>query len=168
MEIFDGARFEKSGALPIMMFAVDGKGAPREMSGRPFLSFSAGIWQPSGEIRAVDRYRPDRWYRVAVERDRGRFTLEITGDFRHGGERVYRASIEARASCVFHYNRTPEELDPRCVDEASPPWLGPGSPGWPAASAYPDWFFFGDPHDNFYTGSAHYDDLRLEVPDDAP
>lgn len=167
MEIWDGARFEKSGAFPIMMFAVDGKGEPSDGAGRPFISYSAGALQPSGEIRAVDRYRPDRWYRVTVERDRGQFTMEIAGDFRHGGERVYRARIDAKERCVFHYNRTPEELDPRCVDNTSPASLGPGFPGWPAGSAYPDWFFFGDPHENFYTGSVHYDDVRLEVPEEA-
>jgi hypothetical protein len=168
MEIWDGSRFEKSGALPIMMFAVDGKGPSREISGHPFFSFAAGAFQRSGEVRAVDRYRPDRWYRVSIERDRGRFTMEIAGDFRHGGERAYRASLDPRGRCVFHYNRTPGELDPRCVDEASPPSLGPGFPGWPRGSAYPDWFFFGDPHENYYTGHACYDDVRLEVPAEGP
>jgi hypothetical protein len=164
MEIFDGERFVKSGASPIMMFALDGAGPDHVRNGRPFLSYSAGAWQPSGEIRAVDAYRPDRWYRVTIERDGGRFTMEIAGDFRHGGERTYRASIDAASRCVFHYNRTPAELDPRCVDETSLPDLGEGFQGWPRGSAYPDWFFFGDPHENFYTGQVFYDDVRLEVP----
>jgi hypothetical protein len=164
MEIFDGQRFVKSGASPIMMFALDGRGPDKARSGRPFLSYSAGVWQPSGEIRAVDAYRPDRWYEVSIERDRRCFTLEIAGDFRHGGARRYRARIDAAASCLFHYNRTADELDPRCADETSLPELSAGFPGWPRGSAYPDWFFFGDPHTNFYTGQVFYDDVRLEIP----
>jgi hypothetical protein len=167
MEIYDGARFVKSGVHPVMMFALDGAGEEQERSGPPFFSYAAGEWQPSGAIRAVDAYRPDRWYRVSIERDGGRFTIEVAGDFAHGGERVYRGSIDAAARCVFHYNRSPAELSPRCVDEGSLPALGPGYPRWPAASAYPDWFMFGDPHVNFYMGQVFYDDVRLEVPAEA-
>jgi hypothetical protein len=164
MERFVGQRFVSSGAFPIMMFALDGKGPDDPIVGRPFLSYAAGEWQPSGQIRMVDAYRTDRWYRVAIERVGERFTLEISGDFLHGGERTYRASIDAAARCVLHYNRTPDEMDPRCADETSLPDLGPAFPGWPRGSAYPDWFFFGDPHENYYTGQIFYDDVRLEVP----
>jgi hypothetical protein len=31
--------------------------------------FSAGQWQPSGTIRAVDSYQPGTWYDVTIERD---------------------------------------------------------------------------------------------------
>ncbi|WP_437914465.1 hypothetical protein WME73_00960 [Sorangium sp. So ce302] len=37
---------------------------------------------------------------------------------------------------------------------------------WPAGSAYPDHFFFGDPHINYYEGTAEFDDVKLYLPDD--
>jgi hypothetical protein len=35
---------------------------------------------------------------------------------------------------------------------------------WPPDSSYPDHFFFGDPHINYYEGIAEFDDLKLYVP----
>jgi hypothetical protein len=33
---------------------------------------------------------------------------------------------------------------------------------------YPDYFFFGDPHINFYEGTAEFDDVDLYLPQDGP
>ncbi|WP_437813910.1 hypothetical protein [Sorangium sp. So ce1078] len=33
-------------------------------------------------------------------------------------------------------------------------------------SAYPDHFFFGDPHINYYEGTAELDDAKLYLPDE--
>jgi hypothetical protein len=35
---------------------------------------------------------------------------------------------------------------------------------WPKQSAYPDYFVIGDPHLNYYSGSATIGDIRLYVP----
>jgi hypothetical protein len=134
MEIHDGQRFVPSGEHPIMMFALDGEGPDHDRIGKPFISWSAGTWQPSGAIRAVDAYLPGRWYRATIERNGPTFTLEVAGTFRFGGARVYRATIDADARHVFH------------------------------ARGFPDWFMFGDPHTNYYEGEVFYDDVRLEVP----
>jgi hypothetical protein len=163
MEMFDGSSFRYDGQRPIMMFAVDGKGEGTEQTGKPFISYSAGTWQPSGLIRAVDAYLPNEWYRVSIERNESRFTLEISGRFRYGGQTTYRASIDAAASCVFHFNRTPAEDASHCLDESSYPSLGRGFPHWPAGATWPDYFMFGDPHTNYYRGSVLYDDVVLEV-----
>jgi len=146
-----------------MMFALDGHGEDHDLFGKPFLSWSAGAWQPSGAIRAVDSYLPGEWYRASIERDGDAFTLEVSGKFRYGGQQTYRATIDAKENCVFHYNRPGETADARCLDERSPASLGTGYPSWPASGAWPDWFQIGDPHSNYYEGSVLYDDLRLEV-----
>ncbi|HEU4407317.1 MAG TPA: hypothetical protein VFS43_18760 [Polyangiaceae bacterium] len=163
MEIFDGARFEPGGDRPVMLFALDGAGRTHPRNGKPFLSWSAGRVQPSGAIRAVDRYLPGRWYSVRVERDDAGFVVELSGEFRHGGRRTYRAAFPFDAHCVFHYN--PPGVPPRgaCVDESPAPEADSPAPQWPLAGGWPDWFFFGDPHTNYYEGTAYYDDLRLEV-----
>jgi hypothetical protein len=163
MEIFDGSAFHLDGRHPLMMFALDGKSDPHDLYGPPFFSFSAGQWQPSGAIRAVDSYLPGEWYRASIERDGTRYTLEVQGRFRYGGQTTYRASIDAAASCVWHYDRTPEEANPDCTNPRFPAALGEGYPYWPADGSWPDWFMFGDPHENFYMGSVLYDDVRLEI-----
>jgi hypothetical protein len=150
-EVWNGTAFISSGVRPIMLFALDGRGAVNERTGPPFLSWSNGAWQPSGRIRAVDAYRPGEWYRVSIERFDATFTVELSGNFQYGGQRTYRATIDAAAACVWHFNR-PGEDGSRCA-----------GPAWPATGSWPDWFMFGDPHSNFYEGSVHYDDVRLEV-----
>jgi len=163
MEMYDGTGFRLNGENPIMMFALDGRGPGTEMTGKPFLSYSAGQWQPSGAIRAVDAYLPQQWYRVSIERSNGQFTIEISGRFRYGGERTYRASIDAAANCVWHFNRSAAEDASRCIDETGYPSLGAAYPNWPAGQTWPDWFMFGDPHTNYYRGQVLYDDVQLEV-----
>jgi len=162
MEMFERNAFRLDGQNPIMMFALDGRGVGSEATGKPFLSWAAEQWQPSGLIRAADGYLPQEWYRVSIERSDGVFTLEISGRFRFGGERTYRASIDAKASCIWHFNRTADEDASTCVDESSWPSV-PGFPKWPAGQTWPDWFMFGDPHTNYYLGQVLYDDVQLEV-----
>jgi hypothetical protein len=165
MEVWDGTRFVWSGEHPIMMFALDGRRHVDERSGNAFLSWSADAWQPSGAIRAVDAYVPGTWYRVAVERDGPRYTIELSGRFRHGGERTYRATIDAAERCVWHYPATAEEAAAAagCVDPSPLPTLGAEHPRWPAGGVWPDFFMFGDPHSNYYEGEVLYDDVTLEV-----
>jgi len=163
MEIFDGSAFHVDGRHPLMMFALDGRSDPHDLYGPPFLSWSAGQWQPSGAMRAVDSYLPGEWYRASIERDGTRYTLQVEGRFQYGGQTTYRASIDAAASCVWHYDRTPEEANPRCANPRFPAALGDAYPYWPADGSWPDWFMFGDPHENFYMGSVLYDDVRLEI-----
>jgi hypothetical protein len=163
MEMFDGSAFHLDGQRPLMMIALDGSKDADDRAGPPFLSYSAGAWQPSGAIRAIDAYLPGEWYRASIERDGTRYAMEVSGRFRYGGLTTYRATIDARANCVWHYNRTPEEASSSCANPRYPPSLGSDHPYWPAEGNWPDWFMFGDPHEYFYLGSVLYDDVQLEV-----
>lgn len=165
MEIWDGGRFVSSGEHPIMLFALDGRRHVDARSGNAFLSYSAGSWQPSGRIRAVDAYVPGTWYRLTVERDGARYTISLSGTFRHGGERTYEATLDAAQACVWHYPTTAEEAAAAtgCEDATPLPDLGAAHPRWPARGVWPDWFMFGDPHVNYYEGEVLFDDVTLEV-----
>ena len=132
MYIWNGSSFALDGEQPIMMIALDGHAPVSDLNGPPFLSYSASAWQPSGDIRAVDSYLPDEWYTASITRADGKFTLEISGKFKYGGQRTYTASMDE--SAVFH-----------------------------ATDGSPDWFMFGDPHDNYYEGFVYYDDVQLET-----
>jgi hypothetical protein len=163
MEIWNGTRFIESGEMPLMMIAVDGNGDVSEENGKPFLSYAAGSWQPSGEIRAVNSYRPMTWYRATIERTGDQFTLEVSGNWRYGGMQTYTATIDAAGRCVWHYNRQALPAGSPCIDTARYRSLPNEPPLWPADVAWPDYFMFGDPHNNFYEGEVYYDDVRLEV-----
>jgi len=89
--------------------------------------------------------------------------MEISGKFLYGGQTTYRSSIDAAASCVWHFNRSAAEDASRCLDEGHLPSLPASFPNWPAGATWPDWFMFGDPHTNYYEGDVLYDDVRLEV-----
>jgi hypothetical protein len=162
-EIFDGRGFVTNGEHPVTMLALDGRGPRTALTGEPFIPFAGGAWQPSGTIRAVDAYLDREWYDVSIERDGATFTLQISGRFRYGGQTTYRATIDAAAHCVWHFNRSAAEDASGCVDASALPGV-PGVPAWPAGGTWPDWFMFGDPHENFYAGEVYYDDVKLEVP----
>jgi hypothetical protein len=162
METFDGHRFVKDGEHPATMLAIDGQGPRAALTGEPLLPYGGGAWQPSSTARAVDSYLDGEWYRASIERDGTVVTLEMSGRFRHGGLTTYRATIDAAAHCVWHYNRSAAEDASACVDASSLP-EAPGHAAWPAGATWPDWLMFGDPHVNFYAGEVYYDDVKLEV-----
>ncbi|GAB3474889.1 hypothetical protein GCM10027440_05940 [Nocardiopsis coralliicola] len=118
----------------------------------------------------VPEAMPDRDYTFAVERRDGSYTMEVSGEFRHIGERTlrYERPFDDGEHPIWHYNRTAGEYG----GEHDADWTYPSPDGdftdenvWPAGSAYPDYFLIGQPHMNFYEGSAHIDDLRLYVPE---
>ena len=152
MEMWNGSSFNLNGEQPIMMIALDGTQPVSDLYGNPFLSYSAGAWQPSGDIRAVDSYLPNEWYSASIERADGKLTMRISGRFKYGGVRTYTAVVDMAAACVWHFNQTVEEQRAACA-----------GPDWPAGSAFPDWFMFGDPHNNYYQGYVYYDDVQLET-----
>ncbi|MER7547439.1 hypothetical protein ABTW95_30955 [Spirillospora sp. NPDC127506] len=124
----------------------------------------------SAEIRP--ELMPKAAYRFAVERDATGYTLEMSGPFLHIGQatlRVHHDFVEDGRP-IWHYNQTPGEYDGRFDRRL----LHKGPAGtyvtehtWPKGSAYPDSFIIGDPHLNYYEGSAYVDDIRLYVPKDA-
>ncbi|MGM0577612.1 MAG: hypothetical protein ACQEXJ_17940 [Myxococcota bacterium] len=160
--VWNGEDFVDSGHHPVMMFALDGLGASDVGIGKPFIPYAAGQWQPSGTIRAAEAYRGDAWYDVTIERFDDTFTLTVSGDFLYGGQATFSGSLDAAERCVWHYNRPGQDAATACVDESSLPEL-PGFPLWPASGGWPDWFMFGDPHNNYYEGEVYYDDVTLEV-----
>ena len=151
MEQWNGSAFELNGEQPVMMIALDGAAPVSDLYGNPFYSYSAGAWQPSGAVRAVDGYLPNEWYQASIERADGKMTLSISGRFR-SGEHTYSATMDLAQNCIWHFNRTPEEQPEACE-----------GPGWPRGASFPDWFMFGDPHNNYYEGFVYYDDVKLET-----
>jgi hypothetical protein len=163
MQIWNGTRFIDSGEMPLMMIAIDGRGAVDEHSGKPFVSYAGNTWQPSGEIRAVNSYRPMTWYRASIERSGDQFTLEVSGNFRYGGMQTYTATHRRRRPLRLAL-QPPAPRGRQPVRGHGPLPVAASEPAlWPPDVAWPDYFMFGDPHNNFYEGEVFYDDVRLEV-----
>jgi hypothetical protein len=117
----------------------------------------------------VPELMPAQTYRFAIERDERGYTLEASGNFRFSGPRTlrYRRDFVQAGRPIWHYNQSAAEYDGRF--DAPQSLEGPFgvlqvAHSWPQGSAYPDYFVIGDPHTNFYEGTALVDDIRLYVP----
>ncbi|RTL82446.1 MAG: hypothetical protein EKK29_16180 [Hyphomicrobiales bacterium] len=109
---------------------------------------------------------PGERYRFAIERDRTGYTLEIQGNFRFSGKATYRfrRAFLQDGHPIWHYNQTREEYDgayDRSFTYKGPFGLLEIPHSWPKDSAYPDFFIIGDPHTNYYEGTAAIADIRL-------
>ena len=151
----DGSRY-------VSMIFLNGTTYGTDRTGNTFYSYTPGGF--FNDPVFADKYRDDGVYVFAVERDADGFTLEASGPFVHGGMTTYRVRHGVRDDPpIWHYNRTPAEYGPAHFDQVRR--VGDTEVHtWPEGSSYPDYFFFGDPHINFYEGSAEFDDLRLYVP----
>ncbi|MBF4459396.1 hypothetical protein [Pseudoclavibacter sp. VKM Ac-2867] len=116
-------------------------------------------------------FLPDQSYTFAVERSDDSYTIEYSGPFRHIGQATFRYTRDfvEDGIPIWHYNQEPDEY----CGEFNQDLTLTGASGtytledvWPAGSAYPDSFIIGDPHLNYYEGSATIDDIRLYVPED--
>ncbi len=115
---------------------------------------------------------PKESYTFAIERDEEGYTIEMEGPFLHSGYKKMRFShkfIEGERA-IWHYNQEASEYDGR-FDR---PYTFVGYNGsylkkntWPAGSTYPDSFIIGDPHTNYYEGSAIIDDIKMYEPRDS-
>lgn len=87
----------------------------------------------------------------------------IEGRFKNARQTIYTDRIDYRNHCIYHYNQTPEELVPDCIDNSEQVFSGENFTAWPRGSAYPEYFRLGEPHINYYEGIVLVDDITLEV-----
>ncbi len=152
---------ETDGSHYVAMIWLQGKFG-NDIIGNEFTSYTPGGWRYDPTF--VDKYLPGESYVFAVERDDEKYTMSVSGKFYHGGVTTYRASRGFReVPTIWHYNQTPEEYPTPLYNETKN-YNGQSMETWPAGSSYPDYFFFGDPHIQFYEGTAEFDNVRLFVP----
>jgi hypothetical protein len=112
----------------------------------------------------ADKYLERESYVFAIERHQDNYTLEVTGNFHHSGKATLRMKKTFRDyPVVWHYNQDAAEYDIADKNQVKS-YNGESFNTWPKGSAYPDLFFFGDPHINYYEGTAEYDDVKLYLP----
>jgi hypothetical protein len=153
---------EEDGHHYMGMFWLQGEKFGSQWVGNEFTSYTTDGWKSGPTF--VDKYLDGETYVFSIERDGESYATSITGKFHHGGQRTYRASRKFRESPVtWHYNQTPEEYQPPHFNETMT-YQGKTYDTWPPGSSYPDHFFFGDPHINYYEGTVEYDDVKLYLP----
>jgi len=132
-----------------------------------------GPQQRYGDLLSAAELRPELLpeasYTFAVERDATGYTIEMSGPFRHIGSTTlrYHHDFVEDGRPIWHYNQTQEDYDgrfDRSLTHTGPSGRHVTEHAWPAGSAYPDSFIIGDPHLNYYEGSAIVDDIKLFVP----
>ncbi len=154
-------RAEPDGHHPLNLFVLSGESWVSDWTGNAFLSWSPGGWQE--DFVMADKYLDGEPFTVTIERDGESFTLGASGRFHHGGDARYRARRRFRdRPVIWHYNQTPAEYAPASFDR---PDLGRYGRAWPPGSSYPEHFILGDPHINYYEGTARFDDLKLWLPE---
>lgn len=146
----------------VNVIALDGKSETHQEFGKKFISYVDGYWEKISDI-PVDYYLPEEWYTVTFTRTALYYEYAIEGRFKNAGQTIYTDRIDYRANCIYHYNQTPEELEPGCIDNRQQIFSGKNFTAWPENSAYPEYFMFGEPHINYYEGSVLVDDITLEV-----
>jgi len=149
------------GSHYISMIWLNGEDFGNERTGNQFVSYTPGGWKYDPTF--VDKYIDGESYVFTIERVGDSYALSVSGNFYYGGRRTYSATRRWRDDPVtWHYNRMPDEYAPAQWNQTRS-YGGQPYQTWPEGSSYPDYFFFGDPHINYYEGSAEYDDLKLYV-----
>lgn len=110
---------------------------------------------------------PDEDYTFAVEKDETGYTMEMSGNFLHTGNKTlrYKRDFIEDDQPIFHYNNRPDQYDGE-YDHVWDDGEYKIDNTWPEGSAYPDYFIIGDPHITHYEGSASMTDIKLYVPEE--
>ena len=158
------AQAEQDGSHYIGMIWLQGLFGD-DLTGNDFLTYTPDGWKTGGTL-FVDKYLDGERYLFAIERDGENYTMSVTGKFYYGGTKTYQATRAFKDKpAIWHYNQTPDEYKVSLLSQIKS-YNGYAVDTWPAGSYYPDYFFFGDPHINYYEGTADYEKLKLFVPVD--
>lgn len=154
------SRFEEDGNSFTGLIWLNGENFGDDFTGNFFTSWTPAGWQTEEwNTNFADKYLPDESYTFMIERTPGFITMSVSGRFYYGGDTVYIAKKKIdEFPVVWHYNR--HEMYDGSKNEVKK-YFGKTIDTWPADSYYPDYFFCGDPHINYYEGSADYDDIKL-------
>ncbi len=149
--------FERDGNGYVGMLWLQGDDFGSNGTGNEFSSWTTKGWQTGTYF--VDKFVHDETYTFTIERTLNSYFMSVSGKFYYGGEATYSKSREfTEAPVTWHYNQTSDyNGEYNQVRE----YAGKSYDTWPANSKYPDYFFFGDPHINFYEGTANYDDVKF-------
>ncbi len=155
-------QFEEDGSLYANLVWLNGENFGTDFTGNHFSSWTPAGWQTEEwNTNFADKYLPNAEYTFTIERTPDYYTVSISGNFFYGGDTTYIGKKNFREfPVVWHYNRN-DEYDGSKNEVKE--YNGHAFDTWPEDSYYPDYFFCGDSHINFYEGSAEFDNIKLWV-----
>jgi len=156
--VMDGSHY-------VNMVWLDGSNFGSDNTGNDLVSYAGDQWM-TGKNGTVftDKYLENGSYVFTIQRNGTSYTTSMTGTFYYGGLRTYTATKKfTDVPATWHYNQTAAELQPGQNNQTKT-YNKASFETWPTGSAYPDYFFFGDPHINYYEGTAEFDDVKLYLP----
>ena len=112
-------------------------------------------------------------YTFTIERTPEYYKMSVKGVFFYGGDTTYEhtkyhlPSEKSGYTYTWHFNQTTEELQGITPPSDTLYYNGVSLETWPANGEYPDYFFTGMPHINYYEGSMTYSSLKLYYPKNA-
>ena len=120
----------------------------------------------AGGVYAYDKYIPTEKYTFSIERTPEYYELSVSGKFVYGGQTTYsyrKMHNENFPVWHFNYNQKEKEDSGWTIKNQTITYNGYSEETWPEDAVYPDYFFFGEPHINYYEGDCCYDDLKLYI-----
>lgn len=153
--------FEADGNGYVGMIWLNGDDFGSDNNGNGFSSWTNQGWQDGAKF--PDKFIPNEEYTFIIERSGEAYTMSVSGKFYYAGEYTYAKSRKFDDEPpIWHYNQNSNEYDG--VYNQTKAYGEYSFDTWPSDSEYPDYFFFGDPHINFYEGQASYDNLKFYIP----
>ena len=144
-------------------------------TGQKFYSFQPDTGEPRiNTVEMVDKYIPGEEYTFTIIRTPEYYEMSVEGNFFYGGHTTYShrkdhlPTPENNYTYTWHFNQNTDELDRdgKCYNPPNDEFNMGGHTieTWPSTATYPDYFFTGMPHINYYSGSMTYTNLKLSVP----
>jgi hypothetical protein len=152
----------KDGSHYVNLLWLNGGDWGSDTTGNGFISYTPGGWKE--DTTFADKYLDGESYVFTIERDGESYTMSVSGKFYYGGQTTYKATRKfTEFPLTWHYNQTAEEYKAPYLNQVKI-FGGKTYNTWPKGSAYPDYFFFGDPHINYYEGTTEFDNVKLYLP----
>lgn len=180
-QVWNGSEFVDDGSRYISMLWMNGESRPtadlkREgkylnylQTGQKFYTYT-----PDGPkintVQMVDKFIPGNEYKFAIERTPIYYKMSVTGVFKYGGATTYEhtkahlPTPENQFTYTWHFNQNQSELGGNIPPNDERNFFGQQTQTWPLGANYPDYFFTGMPHINYYAGSISYSNIRLYCP----
>ena len=158
-------KFESDGSRFITSLFLDGRSAGSPSSGNTFY-YATQKGLRAGGVYAYDKYIPTEKYTFSIERTPEYYELSVSGKFVYGGQTTYsyrKMHNENFPVWHFNYNQKEKEDSGWTIKNQTITYNGYSEETWPEDAVYPDYFFFGEPHINYYEGDCCYDDLKLYI-----
>ena len=141
------------------------------MTGQKFYTFNPSDDSPRvNTVEMVDKYIPGNEYVFVIERTPEYYKMSVTGDFFYGGHKTYEhtkshfPTAENGYTYTWHFNQSVEELQGNTPPSDTLYYKDTTLETWPEGAEYPDYFFTGMPHINYYEGSMSYSSIKLYYP----